>query len=380
MSEPILNLGLDALRERISLKWNAYPADVIPAWVAEMDVVPAAPIREALAAMMERGDTGYPTASGYVGAFGDFAARRWGWQIDRDRARLSADVMMGIFVVLLKTTSEGDPVVINDPVYYPFRTFPELGNRPIVWAAMGEDGRLDLAALEAAFAEATARSGRAAYILSNPHNPTGVVHTVAELTAVAGLADRFGVTVISDEVHAPVVYAGSPRFVSYLQVPGLERGFAVHSAAKAFSLAAFKAGVVLGAPGEDVTLTEIMTGPNASLSGVVAHTAAFTHGDAWLDQVLGELDENRRLVQRLLAEQAPSVTTALPEATYLMWLDCRAAGLPRDPAAHFLEVAKVGLNSGPSFGSRGEGFARLNIATSPAILTEIVGRIAASLP
>ena len=380
MTEPILAVDLADLRTRISAKWTAYDPDVIPAWVAEMDVIPAEPIRRALADWMAKGDTGYPTSAGYVDAFGGFAERRWGWSIDGARARLAPDVMMGILVVLLKATSEGDAVVINDPVYPPFDSFPRLANRRVVRAALTDAGRLDLEALGAAFDQASEGGRRrSAYLLSNPHNPTGVVHTMEELTEVARLADRHGVSVISDEVHAPVVYDGA-RFVSYLQVPGLERGFAVHSAAKAFSLAALKAGLVLAAPGEDAVLAQIAQGPNASLSGVVTHTAAFTRCDDWLDQLLRELDTNRRLVLDLLAAHAPGITAALPEATYLMWLDCRGAGLGDDPAAYLRDHARVGLNSGPSFGPRGAGFARLNIATSPEILTEIVQRIGASLP
>lgn len=379
MADRILDLDLAALRSRVSAKWTVYGPDVIPAWVAEMDVIPAEPIRRALAEWMERGDTGYPTAPAYVEAFGDFAQRRWGWQIERERARLVPDVMMGIFVVLLKVTSEGDTVVINDPVYPPFHSFPELGNRQVLRAALTPQGRLDLDTLEQAFAAASSGGARSAYLLSNPHNPTGVVHSLEELTAVAQLAQRYGVSVISDEVHAPVVYSEA-SFTSYLQVPGLQRGFAVHSAAKAFSLAALKAGLLLAAPGEDEVLAQIAHGPNASLSGVVTHVAAFRHGDAWLDQLLLELDENRRLVRRLLAEQAPTISVAQPESTYLMWLDCRHSGLGEDPARHFLDRARVALNSGPTFGPGGRGHARLNIATSPAILTEIIERIADSLP
>ena len=378
MSERILDLDLAQLRTRVSAKWTAYEPDVIPAWVAEMDVVPAAPIRAALAAMMERGDTGYPTAAPYVEAFAGFALRRWGWVIYDPRARLAPDVMMGILVVLLKTTAPGDAVIVADPVYPPFVSFPELAERRVVRAALTDAGRLDLDALATAFESSTTGGRRAAYLLSNPHNPTGVVHTLEELTALARLADAHGVTVISDEVHAPVVYDGA-SFVSYLQVPGLERGFAVHSAAKAFSLAALKAGLVLAAPGEDAVLERIAHGPNASLSGVVTHVAAFTACDAWLDQLVVELDANRRLVQALLVEHAPTIQAALPEATYLMWLDCRAAGISGDPATFFRDTARVALNPGPTFGERGEGFARLNIATSPRILTEIIERIGASL-
>lgn len=206
-----------------------------------------------------------------------------------------------------------------------------------------------------------------------------MAHTPDELAAVARLADEYGVAVISDEVHAPVVYAEA-RFTSYLQVPGLQRGFAVHSAAKAFSLAALKAGVILAAPGEDELLGQITGGPNASLSGVVAHMAAFNDCEDWLDQLLGELDGVRRQVVAQLAGRAPGISVAIPESTYLMWLDCRALGLPVEPAEHFLTHARVAMNPGLTFGARGAGHARLNIATSPAILDEITRRLGASLP
>lgn len=372
----IFDLSLDELRRRTSAKWRAYPADVIPAWVAEMDCHLAHPVKDALAEFVALGDTGYPVAARYVEAFSGFAGRHWGWTVDPARAVLSADVMMGILSVLLAVTEPEDIVIINDPVYPPFESFPTLIDRTVRRSPMTPEGRIDLAELEETFAEAATGVGQIAYLLCNPHNPTGVVHTAEELAAVADLADRFDVTVISDEVHGPLVYADSPPFTPYLTVAGGTRGFAVHSAAKTFSLAALKAGVVIAGERNGIHLPRVAQGPNASLSGVYAHAAAWDGGDAWLAQLLTELDANRRLVVDQVAATLPGMAVLMPQATYLMWLDCRALDLDRDPARFFLDEARVGLNSGPTFGPRGEGHVRLNIATSPAILTEILNRMA----
>lgn len=374
MSDRILDLDLATLRERTSAKWTAYPPDVIPAWVAEMDVRLAPQVRSALGAALDLGDTGYPTAPTYTSAFVDFAQRHWGWSVAPELTRLAPDVMMGILLLLLKVTDEGDTVVINDPVYPPFDHFPRLAGRRVVRAELTVDARLDLEALEAAFAAATAAGRRAAYLLCSPHNPTGTVHNVDELSALAVLARRYGVTVISDEIHGPIVYAPT-TFVPYLTVPMTEADFAVHSAAKTFSLAGLKAGLLVGGSGGAEILRQLAHGPNASLSGVIAQSTAWIHGDPWLARLLSELGHNRRLVAEQLARDLPEIAVRMPAATYLMWLDCRALALPQDPAAFFLEHGRVALNSGPTFGPRGVGHVRLNIATSPAILREIVDRL-----
>ena len=378
MTDRLLDLDLDTLRRRTSAKWIQYPSDVIPAWVAEMDVRVAAPVQAAVAEAMELGDTGYPRPKRYVGAFAGFADRHWSWGIDAQLARPTADVMMGILVLLLQTTGEGDAVVINDPVYPPFAAFPTLAGRRVTRAALTAEGRLDLDTLDAAFADAVAGGRRAAYLLCNPHNPTGVVHTEAELAGVAECAARHGVTVISDEIHAPIVYTPH-TFVPYLQVPGVRDGFAVHSAAKTFSLAGLKAGLVIGTPSGQAVLDAIAVGPNASLSGVIAQSAAWESGDEWMAQLLTELDENRRYLVEQLPARLPGLRVAQPEGTYLLWLDCRELGLDADPSEFFLEHAKVALNPGPTFGPAGASHCRLNFATSPQILEQIVERMAGAV-
>jgi cystathionine beta-lyase len=391
LSNPLEQLTIDQLRSRTSMKWTTHPADVLPLWVAEMDVLLAPPVARTVHAAIAAGDTGYPSGPAYAHAVRGFAADRWGWTgIDVERTAIVPDVMMGIVEVLKLLTDPGDAVVVCSPVYPPFYAFVSHAGRRVIQAPLGADGRLDPAALAAAFDTARQASDRPVLLLCNPHNPTGVVHTRAELTAVAALARRHGVRVVSDEIHAPLVLAGA-AFVPYLSVPGAEDAFALFSASKGWNLAGLKAALlVAGADAADDLARlpeEVSHGP--SHLGILAHTTAFAHGQAWLDALLAGLDQNRSLLKTLLAEHLPQLEILHPEATYLAWLDCRALGLhspaPRErpgvvsdlsgPAQMFLTHARVALSSGHVFGTGGEGFVRINYATSSTILRDAVQRM-----
>lgn len=378
MSNPLEALTLDDLRRRTSIKWRRYPPDVLPLWVAEMDVPLADPVARAITAAAELGDTGYPVGLPYAQALAEFAERRWGWKFDPAATAIVPDVMLGVVEVLKLLTGPGDAVVVNPPVYPPFFPFIEHLDRRVVLAPLGQDGRLDLDSLSAAFGLATAGGARAAYLLCSPHNPTGTVHTRDELSAVAALAGRVGVRVVADEIHAPIVY-DEAQFVPYLEVD--DAGIALHSASKAWNLAGLKAALaVAGAAATDDLARmpdEVSHGP--SHVGVLAHCAALREGGPWLDAVLAGLDENRRLLSDLLAEHLPAVRYRMPEGTYLAWLDCRGLELGDDPAAPFLERGRVALNPGPQFGAGGAGHARLNLATSRHVLTDAARRMAASV-
>ncbi|SDT38573.1 cystathione beta-lyase [Friedmanniella luteola] len=379
--DPFDRLTLGALRARQSLKWRAHPPDVLPLWVAEMDALPAPAVRAALDLALDRGDTGYPWGQGYAEAYADAAAAAWGWRPDPAATSLVADVMTGVVEVLALVTGPGDAVVLVPPVYPPFAGFVRHGGRRVVEAPLGADGRLDLDALEQACAAATAGGRRAALLLASPHNPTGTVHTAAELADVTVLAERHRVRVVVDEIHAPLTYAGGTGFTPYLSVPGAERGFVVFSASKAWNLAGLKAALAVAGPAAagDLAGMPDVVGHGASQLGVLAHTAALRAGQAWLAEHLAALDRRRRLLAGLLADQLPDVAHVTPDATYLAWLDCRALDLPGEPADFFLEHARVALSPGADFGSGGAGHVRLNFATSTAVLTEAVGRMAAAV-
>ncbi|SHH55500.1 MalY/PatB family protein [Streptomyces sp. 3214.6] len=375
---PLHALTLDRLRCRTSMKWRTHPADVLPLWVAEMDVPLAEPVVRAVTEALAHGDTGYPAGTAYAEALAGFAAKRWGWDgLAVERTAIVPDVMLGVVEMLKLVTGPGDPVVVNPPVYPPFFQFVEHMDRRIAEAPLDDDGRLDLDVLEEAYRRAVAGGGRAAHLLCSPHNPTGTVHTARELSAVAELAGRYGVRVVADEIHAPLTAPGVD-FVPYLAVPGAESGLSLMSASKGWNLAGLKAALAVAGPeaAADLALLPEEVGHGPSHVGVLAHTAALREGTDWLDALLAGLDENRRLLAALLAEHLPGVVHRPGEGTYLAWLDCRALGLGDDPASVFLERGRVALSSGPDFGTGGAGHVRLNLATSPEILTEGVRRMA----
>lgn len=388
-TDPLVQLSLEQLRQRSSMKWRAHPEDVLPLWVAEMDVPLAPAVADTLHRAVALGDTGYPHGTGYAEALAAFAATRWGWDGLRvENTALVPDVMMGIVEILRLVTGPGDAVVVCSPVYPPFYAFVTHDGRKVVEARLGPDLRIDLAGLEDAFIRARRNGRRAAFLMSNPHNPTGVVHTRAELEAIAALARRHGVRVVSDEIHAPLVLPGAV-FTPFLGVPGSENGFALTSASKAWNLAGLKAAVAIAGTeaADDLRRMPEEVGHGPSHLGILAHTAAFRDAGDWLDELLLGLDANRSLLGELVKEHLPDVGYVPPQGTYLAWLDCTGLGddRPTDglgivsdlagPAKLFLDEARVALSSGHVFGSGGAGCVRLNFATSPAILRQALTRM-----
>ena len=380
MDNPFRELTLDQLRRRTSAKWRAYPPDVLPLWVAEMDVPLAPSVVDAVTAAVETGDTGYPHGTAYAEAVADFAQSRWGWTVNVEATTVVADVMRGIVEVLRLTTSAGDAVVVNSPVYPPFYDFIRYADRRVVEAPLGRDLRIDMTVLEETFRELAAVGTTAAYLLCSPHNPTGTVHAPEELLAANALAREYGVQVVVDEVHGPLVYPEAEH-TPFLSLPGTGEAFVLVSGSKAWNLPGIKAALAVageGAAGLLAQAPELVTN-GASHVGIIAHIAGLRGGREWLADVLRGLDENRHLLASLLAEHIPDIGYRPPQGTYLAWLDCRALGLGDDPSQVFLERGRVALNPGPTFGTGGAGHVRLNFATSPDILEEAVRRMTSAL-
>lgn len=376
------DLRLDDLRQRRSMKWRMHPGDVLPMHVAELDFPPAEPVRAAVAELLDRGDTGYAVPLELPEAYATFAAARYGQRLDPARCFPIGDVMQGVYAALRSLTGRGAGIVICPPVYHPFFATIEAAGRQVVSVPLTHEaasGRydLDLAGLDRAFAD-----GAASLLLCSPHNPVGRLWTAAELSAVAELAERHGVLVLSDEIHAPLTY-GTP-FVPFATVDSgaVDRSITFVSASKAWNLPGLKC--ALAVPGSQplaehwAGLPELL-GIATSIFGIAAGTAAFRSGAPWLDDTLGYLDGNRRLLAELLVRRLPEVRYLPPAATYLAWLDCRALELGPDPSQIFLDRGRVALDSGLRFGPEGAGFARLNLGTSRALLTEGVDRMAAAI-
>jgi cysteine-S-conjugate beta-lyase len=376
------DISVAGLRKRRSAKWTMIPADVLPAWVAEMDFPLDPGVRAALLDSIEHDDCGYANGAGVGAAFASFVQERYRWTLDASGVFVIPDVLVGISEVLRTLTQPGDRIVVNSPVYPPFYRVVRESERVVedVPLLRAEDGSwsLDLAGLERAFA-----GGARAYLLCSPHNPLGMVFDLTTLACIAELAKEHGVLVVSDEIHAPLTMAGA-TFVPFLPIGEYVECdcVALASASKAWNLPGLKCAVAVAGSErmrEKLALMRPELPWSAGNLGVVATIAAFTQGGPWLDELLLYLDGNRRLLAELLARELPGARYIQPEASYLAWVDCAALELGADPVAVFLERGRVALTRGRDFGPGGETFVRVNMGTSAAILTEIVQRMKAAL-
>jgi cysteine-S-conjugate beta-lyase len=370
------------MQRRTGRKWRRYGPDVLPAWIADMDFLPAPAIGEAVMEAVATGDFGYgPTtaASGVPEAFARWARRRWGWDVDPAWVQLMPDVVGGLANCVEALTEPGDGVLVQTPIYPPFlATVAAAGRRLVAHPLV--DGRIDLQDLDR-----TLRARPATLLLlCNPHNPTGRCFTVDELQGLLEIAETHGLTVVADEVHADLVYAGH-RHIPFasLSPQAARRTVTLNSASKAFNTAGLRTAVwVASDPGLRARLLALpSTRWNAfSTIGVRATLAAWSdEGEEWLHGCVGHLQRMRGLIGERLACAPVKAAWTPPEAGYLAWLDFRGSGLGDDPASWLLDKARVALSPGPEFGAPGQGFARLNFATSQDVLGQILSRIEQAL-
>jgi cystathionine beta-lyase len=376
-SRPVFDdITVDSLREIGSLKWTAFP-DRIAAWVAEMDFGIAPPITEALHAAVDRGAFGYmppSDAAAMADAFASWSSARYDWAVDPADVHAFPDVISALEVAIEHFSAPGSAIVVPTPAYMPFLTVPQLHGRQVVQVPLSNDGErwaYDLDALDRALGD-----GGGLLVLCNPHNPIGKVLERDEMAAIGEIVERHGARVFSDEIHAPLVYPGR-RHVPYASVNEVTAGHTLTatSASKAWNLPGLKAAqvIVSNAADRERWGTEgAMWGHGAANLGVIANTAAYTGGGAWLDDVVEYLDGNRRLLAELVAEHLPGVRYVVPDGTYLAWLDCAALALPQSPAEFFGERAAVSLTDGALCGEVGATAVRFNFAMPRPVLRRAI--------
>ena len=372
-----------ALRRRRGAKWSRYPADVLPAWVADMDFDVAPPIADALRKAITDGDLGYPPddqSSTLPTVFAARAANRWGWAPDPSLIHLIADVVHGLEHVVERLSAPGAPVVVTTPIYPPFLKVVRIGGRALIEVPLHPDGALDLDALAAAFA----RHRPPLMLLCSPHNPIGHVPSRSELAGLAALAAEHDVVVVADEIHADLVYPGAAHVpLATLDGHG-SHTVTLTSASKAFNVAGLRCALAISGSAAlaerlhgGAATGEMLRDPLGAL-GIVASLAAWSpEGDAWLSACLQVLERNRDTVAGWA--MSLGIGHRPPEATYLAWLDFAPLGLGPNPSKWLLENAHVALSPGLDYGEPGSGFARLNFATSPAILDDVLGRIGTAI-
>ena len=367
---------LEELRKKQSSKWRRYPADVLPLHVAEMDFDVAQPVVDVLTKMVTESNLGYLGPVPEVGeAFAGFAKRRWGWNLHAGQVKIATDVGVAAVDLMRSALRPGDRVIITSPVYSSFFTWiPEAGCE-VQDVPLTADYRLDLPAIESALA-----AGARGILLCNPQNPTGTVHSKEELQELARIAEKHSALVISDEIHAPLTYDSSV-FVPYLSLGAQAEatGIVLTSNSKSWNTAGLKASIMVSQSAEMFALLNKTTPANhwrSSILGAFAMVESFNAGEAWLDEVMLRLDENRRHLQNEL-HKIPGAKLFMPESTYLAWVDMSETSLAGKPFERILNEAKVSFVSGDEHGKEYSNFVRINFATSKSIISQAIDRIAA---
>ncbi|HEX3240564.1 MAG TPA: aminotransferase class I/II-fold pyridoxal phosphate-dependent enzyme [Solirubrobacterales bacterium] len=370
---------LATLNKRASAKWSSQGDGVLAMTIAEMDFPLAAPVAAVLREAIERDDLGYAPADPVAAkrALAGFAERRLGWSPDPEQVAIVPDTITAVIVLCEALLRRGETIAMATPAYPPFFSILPRAGLEIAELPLDAAGELELGGLEEALA-----AGARGLLLVNPHNPSGSVASHERLGQVAELCAQHEAWVLADEIHAPLVLPGATH-TPWLEVSDAARefGFCLTSASKAFNLAGLKSAQIVTASARARAVVDRLP-PLASAAGILgtlAAAAAFAEGDEWLDAVLAQLDANRRQLGDELAAKLPGVRWREPAGTYLAWLDFRSLGLGDDPAAALLERGRVALSPGPTYGGAGAGWARLNFATSPALLREGVERIATAV-
>ena len=376
-----IELDISILRARRGVKWHHYDADVLPAWVADMDFGVAPEVRAAIERIAREQDYGYPHRddNALQNAFARRMQTRFGWQPAPENTLAIGDLVQGCFAAIMAFSDPGDTVVLQMPSYPPFRTAIRETGRVLQEDHLRDDGThhvIDLDALDAA-------TGPGARILlfCHPHNPTGRAFARAELEAVARFANKHDLIIVSDEIHCDLVYRPHQHLpMASLSAEVAARTVTLTSATKGFNIAGLRCGVIhFGTPALKERFVrrippKVLGTPG--ITGIDATIAAWEHAQPWCDNVLALLRRNRDWLAQAVTREFPEAVMRLPEATYLAWIDFSRLNLPQPAGAFFLEQARVGLSPGENFGDQYGNFARLNFATSAEILRQIVGRMA----
>jgi cystathionine beta-lyase len=372
------------LRSGHGAKWTAVPASVIPAWVADMDLGIPPAVAAAMKSTIDRQDLGYPYwphEDPVVRAFTERMSSRYGWQPAPGRTRVFSDLIQILQIIIEYTTAPGDTVALHVPNYPPFLAAIQRAGRtviPLRFTDAADAWELDLDQHRAAFARHAPRL----LIVVNPHNPTGRVLRRDELLALADLALTQGIPVFSDEIHADLTHEPHAHvpFAS-LDSAVADLTITATSATKAFNLAGTRCAVAH--IGHEPTARALGRAPldyfgTPGVLSRLATVAAWEQGDSWHREVTLLLRQNRSRIAEWAAGH-PELTYHQPEATYLSWFDFSTTSISADPAAHILAQAAVQLSPGADFSAHTDidtgSYARLNFATTPATLEEILSRI-----
>ncbi|MFI3267466.1 MAG: MalY/PatB family protein, partial [Rikenellaceae bacterium] len=356
--------------------------DIIPLWIADTDFKTPDFIVNPIKSRIEHPSFGYSFRCKYFYE----AARSWVWRRNNWDAKLewfdfTPGVVCGISYGINSLTEPGDKVLIQPPVYPPFARTIEANNRvvsnnPLVVV----DGKyeIDFEDFEEKLKEVKL------FILCNPHNPTGRVFTYDELKKMGDLCVKYGVYIVSDEIHSDIIFANH----KHIHIASISEEIAnitltYFAPSKTFNVAGFSTAFAV-IPNEDMRVKYSNCGnkihvDQGNILGAVAARAAYSNGDEWVDELNVYLESNIDYVLDFLRENTPKIKCIKPESTFLLWLDCRELGLSQEELCEFMvNVAHLGLNDGQMFGAEGVGFLRFNIGTQKAVLAKALEQLKAA--
>ncbi|WP_277673792.1 MalY/PatB family protein [Piscibacillus halophilus] len=355
-------------------------SDVLPLWVADMDFASVPELQTALIERAQHNLYGYTTFDDDIlSSIKNWLAKRHQYDINTDLLSFSPGVIPSLHALVQVFTEENDSIVIQTPVYPPFFSVVKLHNRKLVENPLiNRNGHyeMDFEQLEETF-----KNGAKAFILCSPHNPVGRVWTKEELQKIADLCVQYNVYLFSDEIHADIVFSGHQHTpIASLNHDIEQLTFTLMAPSKTFNIAGLQASYVIS-PNEELKKKvdqQLMRQGFASLNtfAFTALETVYNHGENWLDDLIIQLENNKKLIDQKLANSSVDITAADTEGTYLIWLDFTKTGLSHEEIKKKLNnEAKVGLNDGKSFGDQGEQYMRINIASPAQVIEEGIDRI-----
>jgi cystathionine beta-lyase len=381
-------------RETNSIKWDAFPGDVLPLWVADMDFAAPPAVQAVLRAKVEHGIFGYEMPSARL--LEQVALRMqnlYKWQVTPDMVLAIPGVVTGFNLAALVTCQPGQGVLIQSPVYPPFlQVHANTGLQLQVsqLRKLNDNGTLhyeiDFDDLEAKVNSGDAKTGL--FLLCQPHNPTGGIYTPAQLSRLADICLSHDIFICSDEIHSELLLGGKKHTPTATISPEVaDRTITLIAPSKTFNVAGlFAAFAIIPNPDLRVAYKKEIERQTLHVNslGLTAAQASFSgECDGWLDELLVYLTGNRDFLVDYIKDNLPGIHCTVPDATYLAWLDCTelvtSGKITTSPYEFFLKNARVALNDGATFGSGGEGFVRLNFGCPRATLFEALERMKTSL-
>ncbi|MCD8165839.1 MAG: PatB family C-S lyase [Bacteroides sp.] len=356
--------GTDSLKvEGLRLRWNN--ENLIPMWVADMDFKTPPCVLEAARNICDQEILGYTIIpDSYYTSISNWLKKRYNWQVNPEMIQFTPGVVSGLSFIVQAFTRPGDKVLVQPPVYHPFFIYPRKNDREIVFNPLIlENGsyRMDMELFRKQVKDCKL------FFLCNPHNPGGRVWNWEELEEIAAICYENKVLVVADEIHADLTLPGHTHYpFSTISEKAKMNSITLMAASKAFNMPGLTSSHAISENPEILNRFSVELEKTESENGHIfafkTVEAAYTYGEEWLEQLLAYIQENVNYLDKFLKEQAPKIKAILPEASYLVFLDCREMGLSHEQLVNFF-VNKCGLalNEGTTFGKEGEGFMRMNI-------------------